>query len=149
MSVPVPVVAAAAAGLAVLLIAWLVLRHRRPGYLVTVQKTVNVTHQPEVVTIQRNLPARASDRDLFRAIDRMGTAAVARMQVINDDIRETTDQIGDELAGRRERMKDLREYTSNKRMRKAARHLGKPVYEITREDIDKLYPRPKPEEIEA
>jgi len=102
----------------------LLARWQRPGFLMTVQKHVNVT-TPEVVTIQTNLPADALPSDVWLAVEKAGLAATARMQSINDEVLEVMQAETDQIAAKRAKREREKAALSAARHAKKRTRLGR------------------------
>ena len=131
---------------AVVLVLFLVWRHRqRPCYLVTLQRVTNATQQPETVTVQANLPASASAADIWEAIEvQMGLPAQARMVSLNDEILEEVARASEEIKARQGRVKSAQErFHFDKKRRRIAKRLGKPVEQVTDAEVREALARAK------
>lgn len=111
---------------------WLVRRRPAPPrYLVTLQKVTNANQQPETVTVQCNLPASATPVEIWEELEKIGMAAVSRMQTINEDILETNKRIADEIMQRKiDRLPVIRGELVEKRRRRIGRELGVPPEQV-------------------
>ncbi len=108
----------------------------RPRYMVSVQKTTNSASQPEIVTMQANLPWWASADKVWRETEKLGAVAVSRMTTVNEMILDVTRAFHERVAKNRPPMKSkfLRRLERRKRQH-AARVLGIPVDQITDEQV--------------
>ena len=121
-----------------LVVGFLVWRHRqRPRYLVTLQRVTNATQQPETVTVQANLPASASAADIWEAIEvQMGLPCQARMVSLNDEILEEVARASEAIAARQARVRSEKaDFHADKKRRRIARRLGKPVEQVTDDEV--------------
>lgn len=117
--------------------AWL--QSRRPKYLITVQKTTNSASQPEIVTVQANLPARADEEAIWHETERMALAATSRMVTVNEMILDHTREVSEKIAAERPELKHKFLRKLDKRRRRfAASKLGIPIDQVTDEHIKAL-----------
>lgn len=125
-------------GLAVLVLAlvqaWI--ERRRPRYLITMQKVVNTNQQPETVTVQANLPARAGTDDLWVEMEKAGIAAQSRMQSINQEILDVVAEEGAKIAARKAEVDAERvRHREDRVRRRIAKAQRKPITEVTDEEV--------------
>lgn len=105
-----------------LLALWTIYREIvKPKYAISVQKTVNVNEQPEVVTVQATCPRWARQTDVWTEVERCAFAAIERMQSVNEDIVEAGEREKELVEARREQRRQEKEAFEAERRRKEDR----------------------------
>lgn len=122
----------------------------RPRYMISVQKTTNAASQPEIVSIQANLPWWSSADTIWRQCEKMASVAVSRMTTCNEMILDVTRAFHERVAVQRPPMKSKFLRKQEKRRREhVARQLGIPIDQVTDEQVQQVVSQAQNGTIEA
>jgi hypothetical protein len=126
---------AVAGGLVVLASALIYQTAKRPKYLLTVQKQVDV-NRPETVTFQANFPDGTTDEAMWETTERLADIAVCRADTVNAQILKVVAEENARIEARRAALRnELDRKRIERKRRKLSRRLGIPADRVTDEMV--------------
>lgn len=111
----------------------------RPRYMISVQKTTNSASQPEIVSIQANLPWWSRADKIWRECEKIAAVTVSRMTTVNEMILDVTRELHERIAQERPQLKSKFLRKQEKRRKEhVARVLGIPIDQVNDDQIKQV-----------